>query len=150
MNPEAQAIHGMGLIHVLGGSKTLGRNVRRERDLENQIRKGLPFAALEYFMDELALSLDRMSHVLGMTTRTFRRRRTEGVLAIEESAQLVRIARVFQRAVDILGAQEDAVAWLRHPNVSLGGKTPLDDMDTPLGEERVHALLSRIEHGVYS
>ena len=150
MNPQVQTPQRVGLIDALGGSKTLGRNVRREKDLENEIRKGLPFAAVEYFMHALELEVDRMSQALRMTARTLRRRRSEGVLGMEESAQLVRIARIFQRAIDILGSQEDAVAWMRHPNPTLGNKTPLDDVDTPLGEERVHALLSRIEHGVYS
>jgi len=138
------------LLAVLGGRKTLGKNVRREEDLEKWIRLGLPFAALEHFMNVLALQADFMSRFLGITSRTLQRRRTQNVLGKEESAQLVRLARIYQRAVNILGSHQDAVAWLRHPNITLGNKTPLDLMDTPLGEERVHALLSRIEQGVYS
>ncbi len=140
----------MDLVEALGGRKTLGKNVRREEDLEKWIRAGLPFAALEHLMKVLALQTDIMSRCLGITTRTLQRRRTQNVLAKQEGAQLVRLARIYQRAAHILGSHEDAVAWLRHSNITLGNKTPLDLMDTPLGEERVHALLSRIEHGVYS
>jgi putative toxin-antitoxin system antitoxin component (TIGR02293 family) len=138
------------LIEALGGRKTLGKNVRREEDLEAWIRTGLPFAPLEHLMKVLGLQTDIMSQFLGITTRTLQRRRTRNVLAKQEGAQLVRLARMYQRAVHILGSHEDAVHWIRHPNITLGNKSPLDLMDTPLGEERVHSLLSRIEHGVYS
>src|SRR3990172_5012902 len=87
------------LIEALGGSRTLGKKVRKEKDLENEIGKGLPFAALEYLTEVLALELESLLRLMGITARTLQRRRSKNILTREESAQLVRLARVYQRAV---------------------------------------------------
>jgi putative toxin-antitoxin system antitoxin component (TIGR02293 family) len=150
MSKEAYVIDTMGLIDALGGRKTFGRKVRKEDDLVEQIRKGLPFSAMEYLRSILDLPRDDMSDYLGMTLRTLQRRQSQKVFGMEESAKIIRLARVYLRAKRIMGSQEDAVAWLRHDSVTLNNKSPLDLMDTPIGEEKVHALLSRIEYGVYS
>lgn len=40
--------------------------------------------------------------------------------------------------------------WLAMPNKALGGKKPLDLLDTELGAKQVEQILGRIESGVYS
>jgi len=140
----------MEIIEVLGGRKVLGKDVRKAEDLEDKIRKGLPYASLENVRNLLNLRLETIALILFVTTRTLLRRKHEKTLATAESAQLVRLARVYQRAVEILGSGEDARSWLQQPNMTLNEKSPLQEMDTPIGEERVHTLLSRIDQGVYS
>jgi putative toxin-antitoxin system antitoxin component (TIGR02293 family) len=87
---------------------------------------------------------------LGVTERTLQRRQTQRVLKKAESDRLVRLAKLFQRTAKVLGDSEEAKAWLHHPNIALDNKTPIEMMDDPISEERVYAVLGRIEHGVYS
>ena len=47
--------------------------------------------------------------------------------------------------IDVLGGEEHAMAWLRHPNGALGGALPLHCLSTDLGAKRVEAILSHIE-----
>ena len=140
----------LSLMDVLGGTRTLGNRVRSPEDLAAKIREGLPIEALLAVTKVMALSQEILARQLMTTPRTLQRRKREKALPKSESDQLVRLARLYQRAVNTLGSHEDAISWMHHPSIALGDKTPLDLMDTVLGEERVLALLGRIEHGVYS
>jgi putative toxin-antitoxin system antitoxin component (TIGR02293 family) len=61
-----------------------------------------------------------------------------------------RRAGVAALAEEILGATPKAARWLRRPNRALGGKTPLETLDTDLGASQVETVLHRVEHGVFS
>lgn len=137
------------LLEVLGGYEVLG--VDSILDLPDKIREGLPMEALMAVSRVTALSQDMLARHLMMAPRTLQRhRRGNTLLPQSASNQLVSLARLYQRAVNVLGSHEDAIAWMNHPNITLGDKTPVELIDTVVGEERVLALLGRIEHGVYS
>jgi putative toxin-antitoxin system antitoxin component (TIGR02293 family) len=100
--------------------------------------------------DRLEVQLDALAGPLQLTLRTLHRRMQEGTLAQPESERLLAIARVFNRAVYVLGDEEKAAHWLKsHPPVFLG-RTPLECMETWLGIQQVETILGRIEGGVYS
>jgi putative toxin-antitoxin system antitoxin component (TIGR02293 family) len=114
------------------------------------IRRGLPSAALESLTGNLGLPQAELAAVLGIPERTLARRKKEGALSPEESAKLVRLARVARRAAEVFEDRDAAVRWLRQPNRALGGEVPLGLLDTEIGAESVADLLGRIEHGVFS
>ena len=60
------------------------------------------------------------------------------------------IAVLYDRAIEVLGDQERAEAWLKKPNKALGMKTPLQYAETEPGAREVENLLGRLEHGVFS
>ena len=62
----------------------------------------------------------------------------------------MRISNLYDRAIEVLGDQERAEAWLKKPNKALGMKTPLQYADTELGAREVENLLGRLEYGVFS
>lgn len=45
----------------------------------------------------------------------------------------------------IFGDAGKASAWLNHPRVQLGGRTPLEALSTPEGARRVEELLAQID-----
>jgi putative toxin-antitoxin system antitoxin component (TIGR02293 family) len=57
----------------------------------------------------------------GIPERTLARRKREGLLSSEESAKLVRLARVVQRAEEVFEDLGAAVDWLKSPNAALSG-----------------------------
>jgi putative toxin-antitoxin system antitoxin component (TIGR02293 family) len=69
---------------------------------------------------------------------------------VEESDRLLRLARVVERAVQVLGDRERARRWLTAPSPALGQAVPLALLDTDLGTHQVEELLGRIDFGVYS
>jgi hypothetical protein len=57
-------------------------------------------------------------------------------LTAAESDRTVRLARVCAKAVEMIGDEEKAVAWLRTPNRAFAGERPLDQLDTQVGGSR--------------
>ncbi len=67
-----------------------------------------------------------------------------------ESERLYRIARLADKAKDVLEDSQEASVWLKTSKRYLNGKTPLQYADTEVGAQTVERLLGRIEHGVFS
>ena len=66
-----------------------------------------------------------------------------------ESEKAFRIARLYDRALEVFGDQQAAGNWLKEPARGLGETTPLLYAKTELGAREVEKLLTRIEHGVF-
>ncbi|MCI0570126.1 MAG: DUF2384 domain-containing protein [Myxococcaceae bacterium] len=138
------------IARLLGGRKVLGAELASTADLVNAIREGLPYASLENVAKRVGLTtLGEKSAVLGVPERTLQRRADSGRLDPFESELTVRLARVTQRAEEVLEDPEKAYRWLREPNASLGGKRPLELIRTDLGTRMVEDTLGRIEFTVY-
>jgi putative toxin-antitoxin system antitoxin component (TIGR02293 family) len=96
------------------------------------------------------ISRAELAAALGIPERTLTRRKREGMLSSEESAKLVRLARVVQRAEEVFEDLGATVDWLKSPNAAFSGQTPLSLLDTEIGAELVMDTLGRIEHGVFA
>jgi putative toxin-antitoxin system antitoxin component (TIGR02293 family) len=119
--------------------------------LLEQVQAGLPYAALEHFQRNLALSLDELATLLQIKRRTLARRRDEGRLSAEESDRLLRASRVFGAALALFeGDLAAARAWFSAPAPALGGRTPREVASSELGAREVENLIGRLEHGVFS
>ncbi|MFD2257059.1 antitoxin Xre/MbcA/ParS toxin-binding domain-containing protein [Luteolibacter algae] len=118
--------------------------------LVSRVRDGLDFDEFQTLRQMLELTEERLAALLGMSRATLHRRKKSGHLDRAESDRLVRYARLFARAVNVLGGNEAAGRWLREPAFAFHGECPLDYADTEIGAREVEALLGRIEHGVFS
>jgi len=96
------------------------------------------------------MSQAELSAALGIPERTLSRRKREGKLNSEESAKLIRLARVIERAEEVFEDFDSAIDWLKSANASLAAATPLSLLDTDIGAESVLDTLGRIEHGVFA
>jgi putative toxin-antitoxin system antitoxin component (TIGR02293 family) len=133
----------------LGG----GESVLREPEaayIINRVRDGLPMAEFQSLREMLGLSEERLAALLEMSRATLHRRKKSGHLDRAESDRLVRYARLFSRASEVLGGVSGARSWLAAPARAFHGECPLDYADTEIGAREVEALLGRIEHGVFS
>ena len=101
--------------------------------------------------DRLKLITDLSSDQLGRTVRIPQRtlsRRTR--FKPDESERILRVASVFQKALEVLGEVNTVRRWFTTPKRALGGHSPLDFCDTEPGAQEVDYLLGRIEHGVFT
>jgi putative toxin-antitoxin system antitoxin component (TIGR02293 family) len=73
---------------------------------------------------------------------------THGNAEVTEFPPPARLMSISVRAGEVFANQEKAIHWLRSPNPSLEGKTPLEAAQTDLGYREVEDVLVRIEHGV--
>jgi putative toxin-antitoxin system antitoxin component (TIGR02293 family) len=101
-------------------------------------------------MERFGLNREEISSALDLPPRTLARRKQERRLRRDESDRLFRLVRIASQASEVLGGEGKAGRWLHTPNRALGGKPPLELLDTDLGSRQVEEVLGRIEHGVYS
>ncbi len=113
------------------------------------IRRGIPSAAVDSLTQVLEVSQAELAMALAIPLRTLARRKKDGLLNSEESAKLLRVARVIERADETFEDIDAARDWLKSNNAALTGATPLSLLDTDIGAECVLDTLGRIEHGVF-
>jgi putative toxin-antitoxin system antitoxin component (TIGR02293 family) len=113
------------------------------------IRGGVPSTAVDTLVDFLAITKAEFSEAIDIPVRTLVRRKGEARLDSAESAKLVRVARVIERAEEVFEDPGAARAWLKSPNAALSGQTPMSLLDTEIGAESVLDTLGRIAHGVF-
>ncbi len=139
------------IAEALGGRKVLKRAVKKPDDLAQLVRKGLPAGSVTALAEKLHLRNTALSRKLGIPQRTLTRRLSQASpLTPAESDRMVRMARVYADAVEMIGDREKAIEWLSTPNRALGGERPLDQLDTDMGARMVEDILGRIAYGVYS
>jgi putative toxin-antitoxin system antitoxin component (TIGR02293 family) len=115
----------------------------------SQIKSGLPVKVFFALKGQLNISAEELAHIVGIAPRTLLRRKQEGRLQKEESERVVRLQRLFEKALDVFEDRAAAQSWFNSAQLALGGKAPLDYADTELGAREVENLLNRIEHGVF-
>lgn len=144
------SFHPMSVMSLLGGDAVLHAQPRTCMEWIEVIRRGIPSSAVDALARSIQVSQSEFSTFLGIPERTLVRRKKEGVLGSEESAKLVRMARVANRAREVFEDFGSALEWLKSPNASLSGATPMSLLDTEIGAESVMDTLGRIEHGVFA
>jgi len=114
-----------------------------------RLEKGLDFQALERFQKNTGLSTSELAEVVVITMRTLHRRKEQGRLEPEESDRLMRVSRIFGKALELFeGDSEAARQWISTRQSALRGERPIVLTKTDLGAREVEALINRLEHGV--
>ena len=142
---ELQELH--TVVEELGGEPILGRVLRTDTDLQAAIREGFPQQVVKEVMLSAGITLSELAASLDLSARSLQRRRREGRLARFESDRLYRLARIVALAKRYLGDDLTATQWLKRPNRALGGKIPLEFIDTEPGARTVENVLGRIAYG---
>ncbi len=135
---------------MLGGNKVLGGTIRTPLDLDEAVKRGLPFAAFERVCAKIGLGAAEAVALIASSPRTLARRKARHQrLTASESDRLARLARIYARALEVFGDDEKARRWLHKPNRSLAGRVPLKTIDTDIGALEVERVLGRLEHGIF-
>ena len=129
---------------------SIGLKPQNTSQLIARIKKGLPLKTFEQLCRHLALPEKELCRVLNIPQSTLARRKKSGHLSFEESERVFRIARLYDKAVDVFKDADMARKWLKEPSWALGDAAPLAYADTELGSKEVEELLGRIEHGVFT
>lgn len=143
---------GNGVVnyHVHGPSSQITSTDFTPSKLVGVLRAGLPVQELNDLQATLAVPMEKLVPLLGISKATLHRRKAEGRLDQAESDRVLRFARLMGRAVEVLESEVNARQWLTSPQLGLGGAVPLEYAETEVGAREVEDLLGRIEFGVYS
>jgi putative toxin-antitoxin system antitoxin component (TIGR02293 family) len=129
----------------------------RSADLKDHVKmaalalQGLdPDVALD-LSKRLGISQERFSELAQIPKTTLHRRiKDRQPLDQNESERVIRLFGIYQKAVDVFEDEDRAARWFSSRPKALGGKTPLEFMETEPGARYVDKLLGRIEQGVFS
>jgi putative toxin-antitoxin system antitoxin component (TIGR02293 family) len=130
--------------------KTQTAKATHPTELIRRIQKGLRFSELQTLQNSLDLPFEQLAAKLCISRSTLHRRKAAGRLSPDESDKVMRLSRLLDHAAKVFGDVEKARAWLKFPQVGLGGAVPLDYAQTEVGAREVDDLLGRIDYGVYS
>lgn len=135
---------------ALGGDKVLRRKIRDRIDLIELSNTGLTKDALKHLSDFLCLSIRQISNLLPITERTILRYSNNKHFNSVVSEQILQIAEVATRGVEVFGDKDKFINWMNHPSKPLANKTPLSLLNSRFGIEMVLDELGRIEHGIFA
>jgi putative toxin-antitoxin system antitoxin component (TIGR02293 family) len=130
--------------------KTHLAKAKHPTELIRKIQKGLRFSELKTLQETIDLPFEQLAAKLCISRSTLHRRKAAGRLSPDESDKVMRLSRLLDHAAKVFGDVEKARAWLKFPQVGLGGAVPLDYAQTEVGAREVDDLLGRIDYGVYS
>lgn len=128
----------------------LGLRVRNKAEVIAALKAGLPVGSFNRLQNALEIRAQELATIVQIPVRTLARRQQEQHLDIDESERVLRIGALFDRAVAVLGGENQARQWLKSPQRALGGHTPLEYADTEPGAREVEDLLGRLEYGVFA
>jgi putative toxin-antitoxin system antitoxin component (TIGR02293 family) len=129
---------------------SIGVRPRDLNDLIGMLKQGLPVGAFDRLRERLDVPEKMLASTLNIAYRTLSRRKKEGRFKTDESERVLRIAKLYEKALDVLEDDEITRQWFKMPAKALGGRTPLEYADTEPGAQEVEDLLVRIEYGVFS
>jgi putative toxin-antitoxin system antitoxin component (TIGR02293 family) len=116
-----------------------------------RVEEGLPMAEVVQFGKQAGFTTDELARLIRVPPRTYARRvANKSRLKVPEGERAVRIMRLFERARQVFGSDENARRWFDSKILALGRKTPLEFAQTEPGAREVENIIGRIEHGVVS
>ncbi len=132
--------------------RTLGLKSMDTSSLIHAVAAGLSWNAVKKFLDATGLTQQELGNYLDIPERTFARRREAGTFDRRESEQLLRLAEIWEAALELFDG--DAVrthSWLTSKRRrSFGGARAIDYAKDEFGAREVRALIGRLEDGVIS
>ena len=139
------------VIAALGGPKVVASEPATAGEWVSRIESGLPAASALAFKETLRLNNAELAALLGVSVRTLARwDPSRSRLDLVSGDRLVRSARLYAIAAEVLEDPEAAARWMKTPQRALAGAVPLHLARTDVGTRAVEALLGRMEHGVYT
>ena len=135
---------------IMGGEATLRVQVRRARDLEAVVQRGLPVETLGEIVQRVSANPETRRALVAalIPEATLKRRRQGQLFTATESERLERLARVVALANDAFGDETDARLFLETSHPLLEGRSPAEAARTELGARRVEEILGRMTYGV--
>jgi putative toxin-antitoxin system antitoxin component (TIGR02293 family) len=135
------------VVALLGGEKVVGKPVTCDLDIACLIRDGLPVDVIDRLISDKTVTPDEVKRII-MAPKAIAERRRKGGLTPEQSERVIRAARIIAEALETFGSRDKALIWMRRACAVLGGKAPIDLLDTEEGAGLVESLLGRIAHGL--
>ena len=135
---------------ILGSNNPLSVASLNDMDLISLSRNGVRNSSLKPLSQYLGITMDTMSTLLHTSHRNIQRKDDNDLLDVYKSERVIEITQVVSKGLELFGTADNLQQWLHSSIMALGGKKPIDLLDTSFGVRMILKLMGRIEHGVYS
>ena len=130
---------------------TIYEQVQDNNAMAQRVEEGVPVTEIVQFGKQAGFTNDELARLIQIPPRTYARRvASKSRLKVSEGERAVRLMRLFERAKQVFGSDENTRGWFNGKILALGGKTPLEYAQTEPGAREVEDLIGRIEHGIFS
>jgi len=126
----------------------------------SMIKQGVRAADAKHVITDLAIAQGAALKALNLSQATVNRKAKQGqALSPDESERIIGLARLVGQVQAIVQESGDAQGfdatawmsrWLNEPLPALGGKRPIDLMDTMEGQRMVSTALAQVQSGAYA
>lgn len=133
------------------GKKYIKSNIESPFDFITIASKGINAHIILNFRNHFDIPRGFTADLLNVSEPTiYRWIRENKKLERNYSVQLFELADLFLFGTEVFESKENFFTWLNLDNTALGGLKPKKLLEIPGGIAKIHDLLGRIEHGVYS
>lgn len=139
------------IVDVLGGAEALeDAELHSFFDFDRVIHAGVPIRAFRHAVAAIGAPETTIAAAMGIPRTTLGRRKAAGRLGFEESERVVRLSLIAALGKQALGSTLATGRWLVKPNRALGGRIPLELLQTDVGARQGEAVLGRALFGAFS
>lgn len=113
------------------------------------IRKGLPYESIEVISQRTNLPVKQVLHYFCVAQTTYnKKKKDKDLLSVRDGEIVLILTELLDFGLEVFNNEKDKFQrWLKKPNISLGGVTPVSHFDTLTGIQEVRNSLNRIEYG---
>ncbi len=132
--------------HYFGGQNT--HPIQSVFDLIEISRRGLSKKAVATLARTINLTQTDLFSILHISARTWQRYTDEKLLPQDVTEKALQLANLYKQGEEVFGESGRFQGWMIHPSLVLGGKKPVELLDTTFGFQLVSDEIMRIEHGI--
>lgn len=135
-------------VEMLGGASVVEEPITSDLQVVVLVQRGLRRQALDHLARRSHLPLPVLAAAVDLSLRTLQRYSPEQRLKADASDRLVQLAILYAEGFDLFG-EEKFRHWMESSVLALGGRQPVEFIDTLAGIRLLRDILVRIEYGVF-
>lgn len=126
----------------------------------SRIQKGIPAKRTKMILNDMGIDQKSFLEAIGLKTATINKKvKEDATLAIDEGERLLGVAKLIGQVESMISesgttkgfdAPSWIARWLKEPLPALGGRKPIEFLDTMEGQGLVADALLQIQHGSYA
>lgn len=148
----SEPVAAYGLVNPTSLVGLLGSNYAASTDFDllNLARKGVSKKALVNLAKQISLTIQEVAGIMHISERTLQRYTPATLIKTEYAEKAIELAKLYERGTEVFGTIDNFNDWMKTPNYTLNGETPLNLLDTSIGFDLIIQTLGRIEYGIFS
>ena len=135
-------------VEMLGGPSVVEEPITSDLQLVGVVERGLRRQALDHLARRSHLPLPVLAAAIDLSVRTLQRYAPQQRLRADASDRLVQLAILYAEGFDLFG-EEKFRHWMESSILALGGRKPVEFLNTLAGIRILRDILVRIEYGVF-